>query len=319
MPQLRVLVTGGCGFLGTYVTRDLVKHGHEVTVVDVGGSSLLQEIVGGDLESRAVPPVVRLDVNDFGGLLRLCQEKRITAIAHLASLLSLECQRAPVLGAMANVAGTASVFELARALDITRLAWAGTTAVFGHKSGVAADGQPAFDPENFYAMYKVVNEMQAQRYFADFGLPSTGIRMAMGYGYGRIGGRSSWMQELIANPALGQDAVVRGGDTQVPWLYIEDASSAIVRALEAEPSGHRIYTCAGDVRWKHEVADFVTSLLPSSKITIVGPDEGYPISLDEPGLETDLGWCPAYPMEQGVLATINRYRHSAELPPVAMP
>jgi nucleoside-diphosphate-sugar epimerase len=302
------------------VTRDLIRQGHEVTVVDIGGDGLLREIVGGDLGPQAIPPVVRLDANDLGGLLRLRQDQRFTAIAHLAGLLSVDCQRAPVQGAVTNVIGTASVFELARALGITRLVWAGTTAVFGHKSGPGGNGQPPFDPENFYAMYKVINEMQAQRYFTDFGLPSTGIRIAMGYGYGRAGGRSSWVRQLLANPALGQPAVVSGGDTQVPWCYIEDASSAIVHALGTEPGGCRIYTYAGDIRWKHEVAAFVTSVLPGSRISIVGPDESYPVSIaDRAALEVGLGWLPAYSMERGVLATINRYRHAAGLPVVPMP
>lgn len=317
MPQLRVLVTGGSGFLGAYVARDLISGGHEVSVVDVGGSGLLGEIVGGDLGPGAVPPVIRLDVSDAGGLLRLARERQVTAIVHLAGLLSLECQRAPLQGALANVVGTASVFEAALALGITRLVWASATAVLGG-SPLVGGGQP-FDPQNFYGMYKAVNEMQAHRYFADFGVPSTGIRIAMGYGYGRIGGRSSWIGKLMANPALGQPTVVTGGDVQVPWVYIEDASSAVVRALEAEPSGCRIYTCAGDLRWKHEVADFVTSVLPGSRISIVGPDERYPVNLDGDALRSGLGWEPAYRMEDGVLATINRFRGAAGLPVVRMP
>lgn len=308
------MVTGGCGFLGAYLTRELIGRGHEVTVVDTAGPGLLREIAGTGLGPQAMPAVVRLDINDFAGLLRLCQEKKFTAIAHLASLLSLECQRGPVQGAIANVVGTASVFEVARAAGIGTLVWAGATAVFGHQPRPGGDGQPPFAPDNFYAMYKVVNEMQAHRYFADFAMPSTGIRIAIGYGYGRTGGRSSWLRQLLANPALGLPAVVGGGDTQVPWLYIEDAGSAIAQALEAEPAGCRVYNCAGDVRWKHEVADFVTSVLPGSRISIVGPDEDYPLSLDESGLRADLGWAPSYPMERGVLATINRYRQAAGLP-----
>jgi nucleoside-diphosphate-sugar epimerase len=121
MARLRVLVTGGCGFLGAYVARDLISHGHDVTVADIGGSGLLHEIVGGDLGPEAVPPVIRLDVSDATGLLRLAQEWQVTAIVHLAALLSPECQRAPMQGVLANLAGTASVFETAIALGISRV------------------------------------------------------------------------------------------------------------------------------------------------------------------------------------------------------
>jgi UDP-glucose 4-epimerase len=317
MTRLRVLVTGGCGFLGAYVARDLISHGHDVTVADIGGSGLLHEIVGGDLGPEAVPPVIRLDVSDATGLLRLAQEWQVTAIVHLAALLSPECQRAPMQGVLANLAGTASVFETAMALGISRVVWASATAVLGQGSRTGTGRR--FDPQNFYAMYKAASEMQAQRYHADFGVPSAGIRIAMGYGYGRTGGRSPWISRLIGNPALGQPAVVTGGDVQVPWVYIEDASAAVVRALEAGLSGCRVYTCAGDPRWKHEVADFVISVLPGSQISIVGPDEHYPMDLDDGALRTGLGWDPAYRMEDGVLATINRIRGAAGLPPVRTP
>jgi UDP-glucose 4-epimerase len=311
---VHVLVTGGSGFLGAYAVRDLLAAGHQVTIVDLRESVLLAEIAG-DAAGDEGPPVNRVDVTDFGAMLRLSQAVGIDAIVHLAGLLTGDCQVGPMQGLTANVTGTAVVFELARALSIDRVAWAGSISVFGHTPGQADPGNP-YAPDNFYALYKTVNELQARQYFADFGVPSVGIRIATGYGYGRVGGRSSWVRDLIANPALGKPAVVRGGDTQVPWFYIEDASSAIVCALEAEPSGCRIYNTAGDLRWKHEAADFIRTLLPGADIVIEGPGEGYPVGLDDSRIRAELGWAPAYNMERGIVATVDRYRLAAGLPPL---
>jgi nucleoside-diphosphate-sugar epimerase len=248
-------------------------------------------------------------------MLRLGQRSGAEAIVHLAGLLTQDCAAGPMQGLISNVAGTASVFELARALGIDRVIWAGSISVFGHAARRRAGGSTPYAPDNFYALYKTVNELQARQYFADFGVPSTGIRIATGYGYGRAGGRSSWVRELIANPALDRPAVVRGGDTQVPWFYVEDASSAVVHALHAEPSGCRIYNTVGDLRWKHEAADFIRTVLPGADIVIEGPGEGFPGGLDDSAIRADLGWTPAYSMERGILATINRYRRAAGLEP----
>jgi UDP-glucose 4-epimerase len=317
---VRVLVTGGGGFLGAYVVRDLLAAGHRVTVVDVRESALLTEIVGHGPPPSAdgPPPVIRLDINDVGAMLRLCRQAGVEAIVHLAGLLTPECQASPLQGLMSNVAGTAAVFEVADALGVDRLVWAGSISVFGHNSEGPAEGR-RYDPGSFYALYKTVNEMQAERYAADFGVPSIGLRIATGYGYGRTGGRSGWVRELIANPALGLPAVVLGGDTQVPWCYIEDVSSALVHALGVSPSGCRIYNLIGDLRWKHEAADFIRSVIPGADIVIEGSGVGYAGGLDDSGIRTGLGWSPGYTMEQGVLATMNRYRARAGLEPLPAP
>lgn len=313
---MHVLVTGGSGFLGAYVIRDLLAAGHGVTIVDLRESALLARIAREASPAASPPPVTRLDVNDFGAMLRLGLAEGVDAIVHLAGLLTQDCQAGPMQGLMANVVGTASVFELARALHVNRVVWAGSISVLGHTPAGQADADPSYAPGNFYALYKTVNELQAQRYFTDFGVPSIGIRIATGYGYGRVGGRSSWVRELIANPALGQPAVVRGGDIRVPWFYIEDASSAVMHALQAEPLGCRIYNTAGDLRWKHEAVDFIRTVLPTADITIEGASEEYPASLDDADIRASLGWVPAYTMEGGILATINRYRVAAGLEPV---
>lgn len=318
---MRVLVTGGGGFLGAYVVRDLLVAGHQITVVDLRESPLLAEVACQHPSSGAEgrPPVTRLDVNDVGAMLRLSRRAGVDAIVHLAGLLTPECQTSPVQGLMANVVGTAAVFELADALGIDRLVWAGSISVFGHESAGPADGRIRYDPGSFYALYKTVNEMQAERYAADFSVPSTGLRIATGYGYGRTGGRSSWVRELIANPALGLRAVVRGGDTQVPWCYIEDVSSAIVHALGVPPDGCRIYNLIGDLRWKHEAADFIRSVVPGADIVIEGSGVGYAGGLDDDAIRSGLGWSPAYTMEQGILATMNRHRATAGLEPLTGP
>jgi len=316
----RVLVTGGCGFLGSYLVRDLLRDGHEVTVVDVHESDLLATVVGDALGPDAVPPVHVVDVNDVAAMSRLCKRERIDAIAHLAGLLTGPCAEGPTNGALVNLVGTSAVFQLANQFEIEHLAWASSISVFGH----AASTLPLHDsaphsPDNFYALYHSTNEGQARLFHETFGQPSIGLRVAFGYGYGRARGRGSWVTDLLARPGRGESARVGGGNALVPWSYVDDIVSAFAAALTAPVDGCRIYNMRGEPRTKQEAADFISRLLPDLSVTIVGDAAGYPTGMDESNLRHDLGWKPRHSMEAGILATINRYRLDRQLPPLEMP
>lgn len=317
---MHVLVTGGSGFLGAYVVRDLISAGHEVVGTDLRPDDLLQEVVVGDLGPDAMPPTYRADISDVTGLLRICRRHSIDAIVHTAGLLSEGCEAAPAHAAMVNVVGTGTMFELAVGLSIDRFVWTSSISVFGYvASDRSVPDDAPHDPTNFYGLYKSTNERQAALYYDRMEVPSTGIRIGFAYGFGRERGRGAWTHELLAKPAIGLPGRVWGGDVLVPWLYVEDAAAAIVAALLAEPVGARVFNTQGTPRWKHEAVDCVRRLLPDADVELVGEPEGYPTGLDDHTIREQLEWEPVYTLEQGVSESIDRYRRRAGLPPLDHP
>jgi nucleoside-diphosphate-sugar epimerase len=314
---MSVLVTGGCGFIGSYTVRDLVRAGRDVVVTDVRGPDLLADVVTGDLGAGAMPPVYPVDITDVTGLLRVCTRHRVRAVVHAAGLLSEGCAAAPAHAAMVNVVGTAALFELAASAGIENIVWTSSISVFGYRaSGARVRDDSPTAPNTFYGLYKATNEQQAALYYEHFGIPSTGVRIGFAYGYGRTRGRGSWVQELLAKPALGQPGRVTGGDALVPWLHVTDAADALVKALDAAPDGARVFNTQGTPRWKHEAIEYVKRLLPGADLELVGEPEGYPTGLVDSGIRTTLGWAPALSLEQGIEESINRYRRAAGLPAV---
>ncbi len=314
---MTVLITGGCGFIGSYLARDLVRDGHDVVVTDVRGDELLRDIVGTDLGADAVPPAYFADVANVPGLVDICRRHGVTSIVHTAGLLSDGCEAGPAYAAAVNLVGTASVFEVAGALDIEHIVWTSSISVFGY---VASDATIPDDaphaPTTFYGLYKSTNEAQARLYHERLGLPSTGIRVGFAFGYGRSRGRGSWVHELLGKPALGQPGRVQGGDALVPWLYVEDASAALAKAVTAPPDGARVFNTQGTSRWKREAVDHVRRLLPDADLELVGEPQGYPTGLDDRRIREELGWSPQSSMEDGILRSVNRYRVSAGLDPI---
>jgi UDP-glucose 4-epimerase len=312
---MSVLVTGGCGFIGSYTVAELLRAGRDVVVTDVRGPELLADIVGGDLGMEAMPPVYQVDMTDVAGLLRVCSRHDVRSVVHTAGLLSEGCAAAPAHAAAVNIVGTAALFELAASTGIENVVWTSSISVFGYRasSEQVLDDAPR-NPTTFYGLYKSTNEQQAALYHEHFGVPSTGVRVGFAYGYGRTRGRGSWVQELLEKPALGQPGRVRGGDALVPWLHVSDASASLVRALEAPVDGARVFNTQGTPRWKHEAVEHVRHLLPGCDLEIVGEVEGYPTGLVDDGIRETLGWAPSLTMEEGIEESLNRHRRAAGLP-----
>ena len=126
-----VLVTGGGGFIGTWVLRELLSRGLRPVVFDVQkNDERWQRILGSDAAKVAF---VAGSLLDRGLLQRTADEQRISHIIHLAALLTPNCQQDPYAGCEVNVLGSVALFELARACAgrIKGISYASSYAVYG--------------------------------------------------------------------------------------------------------------------------------------------------------------------------------------------
>ena len=142
MADERFLVTGGTGCIGSWVVRGLVREGVPVTVVTTGRR--MDRL-------RLILSAAELACGQRGHVGRQRprgdrargRDARITTIVHLAALQLPLCAADPVGGARVNVQGTASMFELARRLDIGRVTFASSAAVYGPKDALPGRGRGA--------------------------------------------------------------------------------------------------------------------------------------------------------------------------------
>lgn len=186
---MRFLITGGCGFLGAHVTRELLSRGHHTITYDaqIDGNSLDQV-----LTDDALDRVVRVsgDVNDLPLLLRTCQEHEIEGIVHLAFKMGVV--RENVTNAIAtNCQGAASVFEAAALLGLAKVVWSGSNTVYGephlYPTEVLSDDAPHY-PNTIYGASKSFVERLALHYSEQRGVDCNGVRLVILYGPGRLRG-----------------------------------------------------------------------------------------------------------------------------------
>lgn len=295
---MRVLVTGGSGFLGAWIVRHLMEAGHEPLVFDiVGERGKVAEIAG----ARAARDLVWVvgDIRrqqDVAMAAQTCD-----AIIHLAGVLTPACQNNPVRGAEINLIGTLNVFEVARQQGLASVVYASTAGVFGSE-----DAQHP-RPETHYGAFKLATEGSARAYWRDAGIASVGFRPFVVYGPGRDGG-------LSAGPSLACHAAARGEPYVVPFsgdcgmVYVEDAAALFVRAATSPTQGAHVFNLVGDTVSMTEVVDTLKAIVPQARLSIDGPP--MPIAAGQSDAELDVHFPgrPRTSLAEGLAATVRFYQ-----------
>ena len=231
---MKVLVTGGAGFIGSHIVDQLLAEGHQVVVVDDLSTGSLDNV-------NPQASFVRLSVLD-GELLGLFAREKFDAALHLAAQTivgsSLEH---PDIDARVNVLGTLQVLEGCRQHGVERIIFASTAAVYGDTADLPVPEEAPGQPASFYGLSKLTAERYIQMYHALYGLNYLILRYANVYGErqgdrGEGGVVSIFAGCLCRNNRL--NIYGDGGQTR-DFVYVGDVAAANVAAVTT-PQTNRI-------------------------------------------------------------------------------
>ena len=312
------LVTGGTGFIGSYVCRDLVHLGERVVAYDLLPSrDILGKILTKKQESELT--IEQGDISDFDGLGRVVQKHKVDRIIHLASMLHPASNENPVLAEKVNTLGTANVFECARLLGVIKIVWASSMVVFGPPYMYPQEYLPndaPHAPPHVYGATKSHCEFLANHYRKTWEIDHIGLRFTIVYGPGRVRGATAFIQKLMIEPALGRSVTLPYGDGEIDWQFVEDIAALTVKCSQIGKTRTSIFNTKFDVRSIREAASYVKSIIPDADITLLPGTLGLSCKLDDSLLQSEIGFTPQYPMERGILETMNFVRRQAGLPPL---
>ncbi len=309
-----VLVTGGCGFIGTWVLRELLARGCRAVVLDAAPRPARWDRILGS-RAREVS-LIQGSLLERETLTRLWEEQSLTHVIHLAALLTPDCQADPLKGCQVNVAGTIALLEQMRAAgpSLRGFSYASSVAVFGDEPdhGIGGTGSDGHSPLTFYGVFKRTMEMLADQYWRHFRLPSVGLRPQVVYGPEREVGLTAGPSLAARAAALGQPAHI-GYVGRVGYDYVEDVARAFVRAALETPPGARVLDLAGELAGVEEVL---------AAIEAVAPEAHGRLTAGGPALPAHAPPCPRYINElfsdwqtttliEGMRQTIQYYRPSA--------
>lgn len=313
---MAILVTGGAGFIGAYLTRRLLAQGKDVVILDlVPTPNVIDEVLSQAERGRI--PMVQGDVADLGSLLHAVRSHGVETIVHLAALLIPACQADPAAAVRVNCTGLIHALEAARLFGLRRVVWASSVAVYGpperYPELPLPDDAPHY-PNTVYGASKSLGERLLEHYFRAFGVGSVGLRFPVVYGLGRTRGASAFVMELFEAPAHGRPCTIPFGDDGLDWQYVEDAATAILLACDAPAATGRTYNAVGEYRSLKEAVECVGRLVPGAEITLEPGRTGMVWRFDGAGAAADLGYRPHFGLEHGFRETINAIRSRGGLP-----
>lgn len=310
---MRVLITGGYGFLGSWVVKDLIAGGHEIFLYDIKQDTERLEVIL-NKEVIAKTTFCEGNVTDQDRLVRTIREHGISHIIHLAGLQVPTCRANPVLGAQVNVMGTLAIFEAYKECrnQVKRVVYASSAAVFGPPSDYPAGSlsdDVRLSPSTNYGFYKICNEGNAKVYFLDHGLTSIGLRPWTVYGVGRDVGMTSEPTKAMKCMALNKPYHITYGGFQ-DLQYVADVARVFAHSLDVPFEGAKSFNLRGDVVDLKTLHQVFEKLEPEAAKLITFGDRQIQIAYDlsDDNLQKEIGPLPKTPLSEGIFRTIKKFR-----------
>lgn len=225
---MKILVTGGAGFIGSHLVPLLIEQGHRVTVAD-NLSTGCREYVPAEAE------LITLDVRSEA-LGELMQRESFEAVVHLAAQTQVDISmQNPLLDADENVMGTVNLLETARRNGVKRIILASSAAVYGdvEEGELPLREELVAAPLSFYGLTKLTGENYLRLYQRAFGLDYLCLRFANVYGERQGNGGEGGVISIFAQAAArGGELNIHGdGEQTRDFVYAGDVARGIAAAL----------------------------------------------------------------------------------------
>lgn len=240
---MNVLITGGAGFIGSYVAVTLVKAGHRVIVVDNFNDYYDPAIKRNNvvaLHTSVRATIIEGDIRDAALMNDLMAKYHVTHVLHLAAMANVRASiQQPILYTEVNTLGTVNVLEAARLNGVENIVCASTSSVYGANSPIPfKEDAPCDQPLASYPASKRSAELLGHTFHHLFGLNITFTRFFNVYG---PNGRPDMMPFKVMDAMVHERPITLfdGGTMKRDWTYIEDTANGIFSALQ-RPLGYEI-------------------------------------------------------------------------------
>lgn len=321
------LVTGGTGYLGSYVVRDLLAAGKKdiVCLQRSGVTSLFREMVGEENIKKV--KIIQGDVSNAVQLFNIIKENNVSVVIHFGYLMPPATDLQPGWAVQVNCGGMNNVLEAARLFGLKKVIWSSAGQAFGRLADFykePVDGDNAlYMPDSMYGACKVLNEFMTKLYFEKFGVDTVCIRLARTFGIGRTRGGVAAFVDFLRKAALNMPATIGEDEYVIGDTYVEDASDLFVKLCDVPTTKSRIYNGVEGVYTPRQIADIVRKVNPQAQVTVQAGYHGplYKGSarprVDIGGLRTEVGWQPKYGMAGGIRKVCNYFRQKEGMPLLA--
>lgn len=322
---MKILVTGGAGFIGSAVVRRAVGLGHAVVNVDCLTYAACLENVA-NVANNALYSFEKVDICDAAALTRVFREHQPDAVMHLAAESHVDRSiDGPGAFIRTNVEGTYTLLEAARAYwqdrgkpDNFRFHHVSTDEVFGSlgPQGKFTEDTP-YDPRSPYSASKAASDHLVRAWHETYGLPVVLTNCSNNYGPYHF--PEKLIPVVILNAIAGQPIPVYGAGQNIrDWLYVEDHAEALLLVLARGRIG-RSYNIGGENEVRNiDLVRMICALLDemrpaprpyADQITFVADRPGHDLryAIDPGRIRRELDWRPSVTLPEGLRRTVRWY------------
>jgi UDP-glucose 4-epimerase len=295
--NIKCLVTGGAGFIGSHLTELLLSHGHQVIAVDnlsVGKTKNLMSFT----ESPNFT-FIELDIFDYDALLKVFTD--IDWVFHLAALADIVPSiDNPDDYFRANVVGTFNVAKLSVQNNVKKVVYAASSSCYGIPKNFPTVEETECDPKYPYALTKYLGEQIMMHWHSVYDLPVVSLRLFNVYGprartsgtYGAVFG--VFLAQKLSNAPF---TVVGDGTQTRDFTFVSDVCQAFLAAANSETSGEIMNVGSGNTYAVNELV----KLLEGPVVYIPKrPGEPDCTFADISKIRVNLGWSPTVSLQKGV-------------------
>jgi UDP-glucose 4-epimerase len=304
---MRILVTGGAGFIGSHVVDAYIAAGHHVAVVDNLATGRRENL-------NPDATFYEVDVCDAELLAQVFSQEQPEVVNHHAAQIDVRRSVAdPVYDAQTNVLGTLTLLEQARASGVRRVIFISSGgAIYGEPEHLPCDEAHPIAPLSPYGASKYAIEVYLSVYRATYGLETAILRYANVYGprqdpYGEAGVVAIFASKMLE----GTPPTINGNGEQTrDFVYVGDCARANVIAL-TRGTGRAYNIGTGEETSINQIAATIKDLTGYEGETLYGPEkagEVFRIYSDVTRAREELGWEAEVGLREGLAKTVDYFR-----------
>jgi len=323
---MKVLITGGAGYIGSALAVKLLHNGHSVISIDNlsrGDYMYLKRYQRNVNLKLAIGDIC--DQEKFEKIMK--ESGSVDAVVHLAAVPGLErCRKNPKGAVLTNVYGTYNVLEVARRYSVGRVIFTSSAAVYGKPNETPIDEKHPLNPTNLYGVTKLAGEKLVDTYHDSYGLSTVILRFGNVYGVGVYINWETVIPKFVRQALYRQPLTIYGdGQQSRDFIHVWDVIQAIELVLNAESkvvAGQTFNVATGKPTSINAIADTISRIFEEYnqlvKITYLAPreDEVYAqdFCLSSKKIQEKVGFQPKWDVEHGIRQIIRYSLNSSKRP-----
>ena len=303
---MKILVTGGLGFIGHNVVAQLEQQGHELLVTDtqtgygIVPQPELDYLFAERRKKIQTDRIYTIDISDQAGIQWLIQRHQPQIVIHTASFPRQKVvNNNPQQGSRSMSEGLLNLLEASSQNSVQRFVYISSSMVYGDFDD-GADETHATNPKGAYGIMKLAGEWLTRDYTRKTGMNHTIIRPSAVYGPLDVEDRV--VSKFLTLARNGMTIPVNGAEERLDFTYVDDTAQGIARAAVSEHARNRTYNITrGRARTLQEAAQIAINLTGRGTIQINPQDSDFPSrgQLNIRAAQQDFGYQPLTDIEQG--------------------